>query len=399
MRGRLPLCCRGIACFKSGAAAGAAMIPHLFTPFDLGSLVLPNRIAISPMCQYSAADGSATDWHVQHWMTLAMSSAGMITIEATGVERRGRITHGCLGLYSDENEAAARRTLLAARRVAPSGTRFGIQLAHAGRKASVMFPWRGGKPLTEAEDAWPTIAPSAIPFDDGWHVPEPLDRDGIAGVVEAFVQAARRADAAGFDFVEIHGAHGYLIHEFLSPFSNKRTDEYGGPLENRMRLLLEVAHAVRAALPARLTIGARLSGTEWVEGGFSIDEAVIVARALKDAGVAFVCASSGGNFAKAQVPFAPLYQVHLAEKIRREAGMPTRAVGLITEPSQAEAIVSEGKADIVALARAILADPRWPWRAAAELGAPILTPPQYARAIPTIEKWSPRLEQGRATAA
>jgi 2,4-dienoyl-CoA reductase-like NADH-dependent reductase (Old Yellow Enzyme family) len=375
------------------------MTSHLFTPIDIGNLTLPNRIAVSPMCQYSAADGSATDWHVQHWMTLAMSGAGMITIEATAVERRGRITHGCLGLYSDENEAAARRTLLAARRVAPPGTRFGIQLAHAGRKASVTYPWEGGKPLTHAEDAWPTIAPSAMPFDDGWHVPEALDRDGIARIVQAFVQAARRAERAGFDFIEIHGAHGYLIHEFLSPFSNKRTDEFGGSLENRMRLMLEVAGAVRAALPMRMMIGARLSGTEWVEGGFSIDEAVVAARALKDKGVAFVCASSGGNFAKAQVPFAPLYQVHLAEKIRREAGIPTRAVGLITEPSQAEAIVADGKADVVALARAILADPRWPWRAAAELGAPIPAPPQYARAIPTITQWARPPQQERATAA
>ena len=375
------------------------MTSHLFTPIDIGNLNLPNRIAVSPMCQYSAADGSATDWHVQHWMTLAMSGAGMITIEATAVERRGRITHGCLGLYSDENEAAARRTLLAARRVAPPGTRFGIQLAHAGRKASVTYPWEGGKPLTRAEDAWPTIAPSAMPFDDGWHVPEALDRDGIARIVQAFVEAARRAERAGFDFIEIHGAHGYLIHEFLSPFSNKRTDEFGGSLENRMRLMLEVAGAVRAALPMRMMIGARLSGTEWVEGGFSIDEAVVAARALKDKGVAFVCASSGGNFAKAQVPFAPLYQVHLAEKIRREAGIPTRAVGLITEPSQAEAIVADGKADVVALARAILADPRWPWRAAAELGAPIPTPLQYARAIPTITQWARPPQHERATAA
>jgi len=375
------------------------MPSSLFTPIEIGGLALPNRIAVSPMCQYSAADGSATDWHVQHWMTLAMSGAGMITIEATAVERRGRITHGCLGLYSDENEAAAGRTLLAARRVAPPGTRFGIQLAHAGRKASVKYPWEGGKPLTHLEDAWPTIAPSAIPFDDGWHVPEALDRDGVARIVQAFVQAAKRAERAGFDFVEIHGAHGYLIHEFLSPFSNRRTDEYGGSLENRMRLILDVAEAVRAALPSRMMIGARLSGTEWVEGGFSIDEAVAVARALKEAGVAFVCASSGGNFAKAQVPLAPLYQVHLAERIRREADMPTRAVGLITEPSQAEAIVADGKADIVALARAILADPRWPWRAAAELGAPILTPPQYARAIPTITQWAHPPREQRATAA
>jgi 2,4-dienoyl-CoA reductase-like NADH-dependent reductase (Old Yellow Enzyme family) len=374
------------------------MPAHLFTPIDLGGLTLPNRIAISPMCQYSAADGSATDWHMHHWMSLAMSGAGMVTIEATGVERRGRITHQCLGLYSDENEAAARRTLDAARRVAPSGTRFGIQLAHAGRKASVDVPWQGGKPLTRDQDSWQTVAPSAIPFDDGWHVPQALDWDGIKQVIAAFVQAAKRAERVGFDFIEIHGAHGYLIHEFLSPFSNKRDDQYGGPIENRMRLILEVARAVRAALSARTMIGARLSATEWADGGFSIDEAVIVARALKDAGVAYICASSGGNFAKAQVPIAPLYQVHLAERIRREANIPTRAVGMITESIEAESIVAEGKADLVALARAILADPRWPWRAAAALGVPFETPPQYARSAQLVRDKSPPIERQQAAA-
>lgn len=375
------------------------MTSRLFSPIEIGGQTLPNRIAISPMCQYSAADGSATDWHMHHWLSLGMSGAGMVTIEATAVERRGRITHSCLGLYSDENEAAAMRTLAAARRVAPAGTRFGIQLAHAGRKASTDFPWKGGKPLTHTQDAWLTVAPSAVPFDESWHVPEALDEGGVAQVVDAFTQAAKRAERAGFDFVEVHGAHGYLMHEFLSPFVNKRNDEYGGPLENRMRLILDVARAVRTALPARMMVGARLSATEWVEGGFSTDEAVIVARALKEIGVAYICASSGGNLAKAQVPFAPLYQVPLAERIRREAGIPTRAVGLITEPEQAEAIVEEGKADMVALARAVLADPRWPWRAAAELGAPIVTPPQYARSIPTMTKWAAPEEPRRATAA
>jgi 2,4-dienoyl-CoA reductase-like NADH-dependent reductase (Old Yellow Enzyme family) len=375
------------------------MPAHLFTPFEIGGVTLSNRIAVSPMCQYSAADGSATDWHVHHWMSLAMSGAGMVTIEATGVERCGRITHRCLGLYSDENEAAAKRTLDAARRVASSATLFGIQLAHAGRKASCDMPWKGGKPLTRNQDLWATVAPSAIPFDDGWHVPEALDHDGIHVVTEAFVQAARRAERAGFDFVEIHGAHGYLLHEFLSPLSNRRDDHYGGPLENRMRFIIEVARAVRAALPARIMVGARLSGTEWTGGGFSIEEAIVVARALKDAGVAYICASSGGNYAKAQVPFAPLYQVHLAERIRRESGIPTRAVGMITEPAEAEAIVSEGRADLVALARAILADPRWPWRAAAALGVPFETPPQYARSAQLVRDQAGPGETKRASAA
>ncbi len=373
--------------------------PHLFLPLSLGGFVLPNRIAVAPMCQYSAADGSATDWHMQHWMTLAMSGAGSVTIEATGVERRGRITHGCLGLYSDENEAAAKRTLDAARRVAAPGTRFGIQLAHAGRKASNRLPWDGGGPLQPGEDPWQTVGPSAIAFDDGWNVPTALDRDGIARLVEAFVQAAKRAERAGFDYVELHGAHGYLMHEFLSPFSNKREDEYGGSLQNRMRLILEVASAVRAALPKRMLVGARLSASEWTDGGFSPDEAVVVARALKEAGVVYICASSGGNLAKAQIPFVPLYQVPFAEKIRREAGIVTRAVGMITEPTEAEAIMAEGKADMVALARAILADPRWPWRAAAALGAEFTPPPQYARAASTMIRWAAPEKPKRASAA
>ena len=374
------------------------MTSRLFTPIEIGGLSFRNRIAVAPMCQYSADDGSATDWHMGHWMSLAMSGAGMVTIEATAVERRGRITHGCLGLYSDDNEAAAQRTLAAARRVAPAGTHFGIQLAHAGRKASNRLPWQGGGPLKADEDPWQTVGPSAIPFDAGWNVPTPLDEAGIARLVENFVAAAKRAERAGFDFVELHGAHGYLMHEFLSPLSNKRDDRYGGPLENRMRLLLQVAHAVRAALPARMMVGARLSASEWVEGGFSVNEVVVVARTLKESGIAYVCASSGGNWAKAQVPLTPLYQVPFAERIRREAGIVTRAVGLIDRPEDAEAIVAEGKADMVALARAVLADPRWPWRAAATLGAPFETPPQYARSAPLMTKWAPPVTE-QATAA
>lgn len=377
------------------------MTAHLFTPIEVGGLTFRNRIAVAPMCQYSATDGTASDWHMQHWMTMAMSGAGSVTVEATAVERRGRITHGCLGIYSDDNEAAARRTLDAARRVAPEGTRFGMQLAHAGRKASTNYPWQGGRPLAADEDPWETVGPSAIPFAEGWHVPTPLDEAGIERVVESFVAAAHRAERAGFDFVELHGAHGYLMHEFLSPFSNQRTDRWGGALENRMRLLLTVARAVRAALPQRIVVGARLSASEWADGGFSIDEAVEVARALKDVGLAYICASSGGNWAKGQasIPQTPGYQVPFAERIRREAGIVTRAVGLITTPEQAEAIVAEGRADIVALARAMLADPRWPWRAAATLGEPIVTPPQYARSAPTMQGWAAATAAESKTAA
>ena len=373
-------------------------MPSLFSPIELGGLHFANRIAVAPMCQYSADDGSATDWHLQHWMNLAMSGAGSVTIEATAVERRGRITHGCLGLYSDHNEAAARRTLAAARQVAPHGTRFGIQLAHAGRKASTQIPWEGGGPLGVDEDPWQTVAPSALAFNEGWNVPEALDHAGIDRVLRAFIDAAARAHRAGFDFVEIHGAHGYLFHEFLSPLANRRTDDYGGTLKNRMRLIVSVARALRASLPEEMMVGARLSATDWVEGGFTPDEAVEVARALKQEGIAYICASSGGVSPHQKVPLAPGYQVPFAEKIRREAGIPTRAVGLIDEPYQAEAIVSEGRADMVALARAMLADPRWPWRAAATLGAPFHPPPQYLRSKPTMEKWavSPQAEKSAA---
>lgn len=355
----------------------------LFSPISFGGLTASNRIAIPPMCQYSASDGTATDWHLQHWMTMGMSGAGMVTIEATGVERRGRITHGCLGLYSDDNQAAAARTLMSARRVAPPGTLFGIQLAHAGRKASTHVPWEGGGPLKGA-DAWQTVGPSPIPYADGWHVPEALDEAGIRQTTEAFVHAAERAVRAGFDFVEVHFAHGYLLHEFLSPFSNQRTDHYGGSLENRMRFPLAVARAVRAAVPAAMPVGCRVSSTEWVPGGFDVDEAVIFARALREAGIAFVCASSGGNHHAQKIPLRPGYQVGFAERIRREAGMPTRAVGLISDPAMAEAIVADGQADLVALGRVMLADPRWPWRAAARFDAHMHHVPQYARAVPQV---------------
>jgi 2,4-dienoyl-CoA reductase-like NADH-dependent reductase (Old Yellow Enzyme family) len=369
------------------------MTSRLFAPIEIGGMTISNRIVVAPMCQYSADDGSATDWHLQHWMALGMSGAGMVTVEATGVERRGRITHGCLGIYSDDNEVTIGRGIAAARRVAPAGTRFGIQLAHAGRKASTQRPWEGGGPLTADEDPWLTIAPSAIPYADKWHVPKAMDHHDIRHLTDAFVAAAKRAERAGFDYVEIHGAHGYLLHEFLSPLSNRREDEYGGPLENRMRLIVDIARALRDALPVRMMVGARLSVSDWVEGGFAPDEAVEVARALKAEGVAYVCCSSGGNSPHQKIPAGPGYQVHFAEQVRREAGIVTRAVGLIDDPLQAEAIVAEGKADLVALARAMLADPRWPWRAAAMLGAKFHPPVQYHRSMGTMEAW------GKAQAA
>lgn len=355
-------------------------MPALFTPFALGPITLSNRITVSPMCQYSADDGSASDWHRQHLPNYAMSGAGLVMTEATHVERRGRITHGCLGLYSDANEAALADVLTMARRCATPGTRFGIQLAHSGRKGAVTRPWEGGAPLPADQDPWATVAPSAIPFKDDWRTPEALDEAGIERVIATFVQAAERAVRIGFDVIELHAGHGYLLHQFLSPLANHRTDQWGGSADNRARLLLAVAERVRAEVPASIALGVRLTTTDWVEGGVDTTDAVEVARALKAMGYDYICATGGFVVPPVDIPFGPGYQVHLAERVRREAGIATRAVGGIADPHQAEAIVAEGKADMVALATAFLADPRWTWRAADVLGASISYPPQYARA-------------------
>lgn len=362
------------------------MTASLFQPITLDGLTFPNRIAVAPMCQYSANDGSASDWHLYHWMNLAMSGAGMVTVEMTDVERRGRITHGCLGLYSEDNEAAARRALDAARRVAAPGTKFGTQLAHAGRKASNRKPWEGGGPLQPNEDPWQTVSASAIAYDAGWNVPRALKDAEILQLIGRFAEAAKRAERAGFDFIELHAAHGYLIFQFLSPLSNQRTDRWGGSLENRMRLVVEIARAVKKAAP-KLMLGARLSVKDWVDGGFDVEDAIEVAKALKAESVAYLCCSSGGNSPVQKLPTGPGYQVHLAEAVRKGAGIPTRAVGLIDDPKQAEAVIAEGRADMVALARAFLADPRWGWRAAATFSETIHPAPQLARSVTTMEHW------------
>ncbi|MBN9251519.1 MAG: oxidoreductase [Mesorhizobium sp. 61-13] len=362
------------------------MTTALFQPITLGNLTFPNRIAVAPMCQYSADDGSATDWHLHHWMNLAMSGAGMVTVEMTDVERRGRISHGCLGLYSEANEAAAKRALDAAKRVATPGTKFGTQLAHAGRKASNRRPWEGGGPLQPREDPWPVVSASAIPYDSGWQTPHALTDDEVLETIQHFADAAKRAERAGFDFIELHGAHGYLIFQFLSPLSNQRKDRWGGALENRMRFAVETAKAVRKAAPA-LMLGARLSVKDWVDGGFEVEEAIEVAKALKTEGVAYICCSSGGNSPLQKLPSGAGYQVHLAEAVRKGAGIPTRAVGLIADPQFANTIIAEGRADMVALARAFLADPRWGWRAAATFGEEIHPAPQLARSVTTMQHW------------
>jgi 2,4-dienoyl-CoA reductase-like NADH-dependent reductase (Old Yellow Enzyme family) len=355
------------------------MTAKLFTPYAMGPVEVPNRIVVAPMCQYTADDGSATDWHLQHWMTLAMSGAGLVVVEATAVERHGRITHGDLGLYSDANERAMARALAAAKAVALPGTKFGIQIAHAGRKASTQRPWEGGQALGRDEDPWQTIAPSAIAFTETWHTPRAMEEHDFARVKQGFVDAALRAARIGFDVVELHMAHGYLMHEIQSPLANKRDDRYGRDAAGRMSFLVETAQAVRAALPSHIPLGTRMTGQDWAEGGVTIDDAIRLAGALRDCGLAFACVSSGGVVAWQKIEVKPGYQVPFASAVKKGSGIDTRAVGMIAGPHQAEEILQDGHADQIALARAFLDDPRWGWHAADALGVDLPRPPQYAR--------------------
>jgi NADPH2 dehydrogenase len=361
------------------------MSSALFSPIRLAGLELSNRVVVSPMCQYSADDGCANDWHLMHLGMLANSGSGLVVVEATHVERHGRITHGCLGLYSDDNEAALARVVSQARR---RGTaRFGIQLAHSGRKGSAQRPWEGGGALTAAEDPWQTIAASAIPFGDNWHTPREATERDLDRVRDAFVNSAQRALRIGFDAIELHMAHGYLLHGFLSPLSNKRTDQYGGSFENRMRFPLSVARAVRAVVPKDVPLGARITGSDWRDGGLTPDDAVATAKALKAEGLDFLCVSSGGVALDIRNPSDLGYNLPMAGRVKREAGIATRAVGLIVTPEQAEAAVATGEADMVALGRALLDDPHWGWHAAHALGAEVKLPRQYLRAGPKL--WAP----------
>ena len=351
------------------------MTAQLFTPVELGGVTLPNRIVVSPMCQYSAVDGSAQAWHQVHYGMLAMSGAGLLCLEATHVERDGRITQGCLGLYSDENESAIKSIVDWARAWMPT-VKLGIQLAHAGRKASAQRPWKGGGPLSQADAPdlpWTTVSASAIPYDAKWHTPVALDAVGLKRVKQAFVEATQRSLRLGFDVVELHGAHGYLLSQFLSPISNQRSDEYGGTADKRRRFPLEVFEACRRAWPAGKAMGMRLSCVEWVERGVTIEDTIETARQLKALGCDFIDASSGGNAAAQKIPVKPGYHVEFSARIRKEAGIKTWAVGVITEPDQAEGIIASGQADCTAHARAFLLDPRWGWNAARALG--VDTPP------------------------
>jgi len=374
------------------------MTAKLFTPVDLGGITLPNRIVVSPMCQYSSVDGSAQSWHQVHYGMLSMSGAGLLCFEATHVEREGRITRGCAGLYSDDNETALKPIVEWARGWMPH-VKLGIQLAHAGRKASAQRPWKGGGPLTQADAPdlpWTTSSASAVPYDTKWHAPVALDAAGLKRVKQAFVDATLRSLRLGFDLIELHGAHGYLMHQFLSPLSNRRTDEYGGSMEKRRRFPLEVFEAVRKLVPREKALGIRLSATDWVEGGLDVEETVETARQLKALGCDFVDVSSGGNSPAQKISVTPGYHVPFAARVRKEAGIKTWAVGVITEPEQAERIIAAGEADCTAHARAFLLDPRWGWNAARTLG--IETPPLPLPAVraTTILPFKPQPVMARA---
>jgi 2,4-dienoyl-CoA reductase-like NADH-dependent reductase (Old Yellow Enzyme family) len=355
--------------------------PKLFEPLKVGNLKLANRIVIAPMCQYSATNGCMNDWHQIHLGQLALSGAALLTIEASAVLPEGRITYGDVGLYDDATEAAMAGVIESVRRW--SDMPIAIQLSHAGRKASCEVPWKGGLQIAPGEpNGWQTEGPSTVPFLRDDNAPVALDAQGLARVRDAFAAAAVRATRLGIDAIQLHSAHGYLLHEFLSPLSNRREDAYGGSLENRMRFPLEVYDAVRAAFPAERSVTMRVSGTDWVEGGWDSEQTVAFAKALEARGCSAIHVSSGGITPEQQIPVGPSYQVPLARAVKQAVSIPVVAVGLITDFEQAEAIVGTGDADMIALARTILYDPRWPWHAAAHLGGKVKAPNQYLRSQP-----------------
>ncbi len=359
------------------------MTSPLFQPLELRGLTLANRIVVAPMCQYSAEDGVATDWHMIHLGQLALSGAGLAFAEATAAEPRGRITPECLGLWSDETEAALTRVVQACH--AQGVTPLGLQIGHAGRKASAFAPQRGSGPLDAAAGAWETIGPSAIPFDEGWPTPRAMNRADMDAVIESFVDATRRAARAGFVAAELHCAHGYLCSSFLSPIANRRNDAYGGDIEGRMRFPLEAFEAMRAAWPDNLPLGVRMNGVDWDDRGLTIEDAVAFAKALKPLGCDFFDVSGGGNSPVARPDLGPAYQAEHAAAVEAATGVPTMAVGMIRDPKLAESLIASGKVSMVALARGLLYEPKWPWRAAFELGEEAPMAPQHARGFPT--KW------------
>jgi 2,4-dienoyl-CoA reductase-like NADH-dependent reductase (Old Yellow Enzyme family) len=366
----------------------------LFSPITLRGLTLPNRVVVSPMCQYASNDGSATDWHLMHLGNFSLGAAGLVIAEMTNVNAVGRISLKCAGLYSDDNEAASRRVVDFCRTYGVA--KLGVQLGHAGRKGSTMPPGAGGKPLKPEEGAWETVAPSAIPFGEGWHTPRAMTKDDIKQTVDDYVAATQRAERIGYDLIELHGGHGYLVHQFMSPLSNQRTDEYGGSLENRMRFPLEVFAAIRATWPKDKPMGIRISATDWVDGGWAPDDAVALARELKKRGCDYIDVSSGQLDPRQKIPFAPHYNTPFAEKIKRESGIPTMSVGMITGAREAEDIVASGKADLICLARGAMWDPRWAWHAAEELGAET---PYAPKTMPCHPSMRPQVFPNRAKPA
>jgi 2,4-dienoyl-CoA reductase-like NADH-dependent reductase (Old Yellow Enzyme family) len=354
------------------------MTAPLLTPIKLRGLELPNRIVVSPMCQYSAVDGSATDWHLMHLGQFAISGAGLVIVEATHVEARGRITHGCLGLYSDENEAALGRVIAFCRE--HGGAKLGIQLSHSGRKGSARRPWEGrGESLPADEHPWTTVSCSTLPYEENWPEPAMLDEAGLATVRDAHVQAAQRAARIGIDLLELHIAHGYLLHGFLSPLCNTRSDRWGGSLQNRMRFPLEVFDAVRAVWPDDRPAGVRVSATDWIDGGWTLDETIEFARELKTRGCDYLTVSSGGLSLRQKIAIGEGHQLPLATAVRNAVGLPVMGVGMLFDPHHVNRVIAEGQCDLAAFARGMLNDPHWPWRAAAALGGDVSYPPQYIR--------------------
>lgn len=364
----------------------------LFSPITMRGLTLPNRVVVSPMCQYNSDNGCANDWHLMHLGTFSLGAAGLVMTEMTNVNPQGRISPRCAGLWSDENEAALKRVHDFCRQYGVA--KLGIQLAHAGRKGPTTPPAAGGKPLLE--NAWTPEAPSAIPYDTGWPVPHAMTKDDIKRVTAEFVAAAKRADRIGYDLIELHGGHGYLLHQFMSPLSNQRTDEYGGSTENRMRFPIEVYEAVRAVWPQDKPLGMRVSATDWVDGGWTPEETVVLAKELKKRGMDYMDVSTGGLDPRQKIPLAPGYQAPFAEKVKKESGITTMTVGLIADYKLAEDIVASGKADMIAIARAAMWDPRWAWHAAEELGAEAPYAPKTMGCHPKLR---PQIFPKRAQAA
>lgn len=362
------------------------MSSALFTPITMRGLTIPNRIAVSPMCQYNSNDGSATDWHLLQIGQFVLGGFGLIIAEMTDINPIGRITYKCAGLYSDDNEKALKRVIDFAKQYGSS--KHGLQIGHAGRKGSTQPPALGAKPLTKDENPWETVAPSAIPYGEGWHVPRAMTKEDMKATLADYLASVKRAERVGYDLLELHAAHGYLLHQFLSPLSNQRTDEYGGSVEKRMRYPLEVFQAIRAAWPADKPLGIRVSAVDWVDGGTTIEDTVKFAKELKALGCDYMDVSSGQLDARQKIPFAAAFNVPFAERVKKETGLATMSVGLITGAREAEEIVSSGKADMVALGRAAMYDPRWPIHAAMELG---VEPPFVPRMMPAHPKMRPMI--------